>query len=205
MNYSTKSTYPLFESISVVDGIINNESFHRKRFITSYRTLFNSSPYFDLFEDVEIPVDFQRGHVKFRISYGLEKKHHSFENYQKKTVKTLKLIKDDSIEYHLKFEDRSAINRLFDQKNECDDILIVKNDHITDSSYANVVFFTGKEWVTPNKPLLKGTMRASLLKENEIRELPIRPSNLKEFIGFQLVNAMLGFDSTHWLPIDNIK
>ena len=63
----------------------------------------------------------------------------------------------------------------------CDDILIVKQGFITDTSYSNVLFYNGKEWLTPTHPLLKGTQRASLLDQEIIRVAEIRLEDLHHF------------------------
>lgn len=81
-----------------------------------------------------------------------------------------------------------------EQKQSCDDILIVKNGFVTDSSISNIIFFDGYKWVTPDTPLLKGTMRQFLLEAAEIKEETITVQNLTTFTSFRLINAMLGFD-----------
>ena len=65
--------------------------------------------------------------------------------------------------YDLKYFDRKIFDDL--KKNiKADDILIIKNGFITDTSIANILFFDGKKWITPKKPLLKGTVRERLLR-----------------------------------------
>ena len=70
---------------------------------------------------------------------------------------------------------------LYDLRNDCDDILIVKRGMVTDSSYANIVFRRGKRWYTPWSALLKGTMRLNLLERNKIYEEEIRVEDLRIF------------------------
>ena len=86
-----------------------------------------------------------------------------FEPYVRPAVRSLKVVLSDSISYGYKSADRSALDHLFQLRGECDDILIVKKGCVTDSYYANVAFWDGKHWFTPDTPLLPGTMRASLL------------------------------------------
>ena len=75
------------------------------------------------------------------------------------------MIENNKICYSLKLTDRSQINRLLKQKGNYDDILIVKNGFITDTSISNIIFYNGSKWITPAAPLLKGTCRDKLLKE----------------------------------------
>ena len=197
--------YPLFESISVLDGEIQNAEFHINRFEQSYRKFFWENPKYDLLDAIEIPEAYQKGQVKLRVSYGKEHKEFSLHNYKKREINSLKLVHNDEIEYDLKFQDRSGLDALFELKNDCDDVLIVKDGCITDASYANIVFFDGDTWFTPTSPLLKGTMRAKLLNERLIFERIIKEFELPQFVGFQLINSMLGFNNQQKLSIENIK
>ena len=87
---------------------------------------------------------------------------------------------------------------------DCDDILVVKKGQISDSFYANVVFWDGKEYITPDTPLLPGTMRASLLNKGLIREDSISPDDLSKFAGIKLINAMYDLQVAAELPIKAI-
>ncbi len=114
--------------------------------------------------------------------------------YQKRVIQTLQLIQADTLEYTLKYADRTELDKLFAQKSDADDILVVQNGLITDSSIANIAFFDGTKWLTPKHPLLKGTTRARLLKEKRLFEEDIHLKDLDRFSGFALMNAMIDFD-----------
>ena len=204
MNLSTKFIFPLFESICLIDGKIKNAQFHADRFQRSYRKFFWQSPEFELLSDIEIPKEFCHGKVKLRIGYNRFEKKYGFERYQNREIKTLKLIVHNTIDYDLKFENREQLNQLFRLKKNCDDILIIKNGNITDSSYANIIFWDGSNWYTPSTFLLEGTKRSYLLDNGSIKEVNIQKSDLKTFQGFQLINALLDFDPNFYIPIGNI-
>ena len=72
---------------------------------------------------------------------------------------------------------------------ENEDIIIVKNGFVTDSSFSNLIFFDGKEWYTPSTPLLKGTTRARLLNEKKITERVIKIEDIKNYKSISLINA----------------
>ncbi len=114
--------------------------------------------------------------------------------YQKRVIQTLQLVQADTLEYALKYADRTELDKLFTQKRNADDILVVQNGLITDSSIANIAFFDGTKWLTPKHPLLKGTTRARLLKEKRLFEEDIHLKDLDRFSGFALMNAMIDFD-----------
>jgi 4-amino-4-deoxychorismate lyase len=113
------------------------------------------------------------------------------------------VIENNKIYYSLKFTDRSQINGLLKQKGDYDDILIVKNGFITDTSISNIVFYNGNEWTTPATPLLKGTCRDKLLKEGKIKEEIIKINDLHKLKSFCLINAMICGDLLP-IPIENI-
>ena len=80
------------------------------------------------------------------------------------------------------------------KKKEADDILIIKNELVTDTSIANIAFFDGKKWLTPKTPLLKGVTRTRLLDNSEIFEADIHFRELKKYKKVALLNAMIDFD-----------
>lgn len=134
------------------------------------------------------------GLYKCRVVYREQIETIEFIPYEAKHIQSLKLIHDHEIDYAYKFEDRSRINILLEQRQFCDDILIIKNGLVTDSSFSNIIFFDGYKWVTPRTPLLKGTMRQFLLEAAEIKEETITIQDIPSFKTFRLINAMLGFD-----------
>ena len=114
--------------------------------------------------------------------------------YQKRKIRKLQPVQADGLDYALKYADRSALDALLLQKGDADDILIVKNGLVTDTSIANIAFFDGQRWMTPRHPLLQGTTRARLLDEQKIFEREIHLDDLDEFSHFALLNAMIGFE-----------
>ena len=136
----------------------------------------------------------QKGLYRCRIIYCKDTIHIEYIEYIKRQVKTLKIIYDDSIEYSKKYENRESINTLYSQKEEADDILIIKNSLIRDTSIANIAFFDGEIWFTPKNPLLEGTTRRRFLKSAKIVEKDIRVEEIKAFKKIALMNAMIDFD-----------
>ena len=86
------------------------------------------------------------------------------------------------------------MNILFEKKDKADEIIIVKNGYITDTSIANIVIYDGTSWLTPKVPLLRGTARARLLEEKEIIEANITVKMLLKSQKLALLNAMIGMD-----------
>ena len=108
-------------------------------------------------------------------------------------ITSLRLVNNDTIDYSFKSTDRSALNALVAQCGECDEVLIVRRGEITDTSYTNVAFLENKQWYTPARPLLCGTMRASLLDAGLLIERTIRCEELGNYSAIMLFNAMISF------------
>ena len=130
--------------------------------------------------------------VKCRVTYQDTIELVEFAPYQKRKIHSLKLVWDNFIDYRFKYKDRTPLNALLQQRGTCDDIIIVKNGWITDSTYANLVFDTGSELITPNTNLLDGVQRAYLLKLGTIQEAAVHVDDFTAFKQVHLINAMLG-------------
>ena len=195
--------YPLFESLCVQDGKLLNSQWHENRFQTSYNQYYGSPAPFFLLEGLNIPNNFSQGKVKLRISYNHKDRIYHFEHYQIQKIESIQLVYTEELDYSYKYTERKNLNALFAQKGKSDDVLIVKKGRITDSLYANVVFFDGNEWLTPNHPLLKGTCRARLLSQEIIKEILLEVNDLKNFKGLKLINAMRDMDQPI-IPIENL-
>ncbi|RYA24176.1 branched-chain amino acid aminotransferase, partial [Malaciobacter halophilus] len=114
--------------------------------------------------------------------------------YKKKEIKNFKIIKNDKIEYSKKYLNRDSLNKLFEQKESCDEIMIFKNSLLTDTSIANIAIFYDNSWITPKKPLLNGTTRQRYINSGFIKEADITLAMLKNAKKIALLNAMIDFD-----------
>ena len=201
----TSGEYPLFETICVKDGKIQNLEWHQWRYENSYYSYYGLKPSDELLSnDLFIPYAFRKGLCKLRIRYNQTSKKKAFERYEIKTISSLKMVYDSAIEYSLKYKDREQLNSLYDQRGHCDDVLIIKNGWVTDSSSSNIIFFDGKDWLTPSTPLLKGTARERLIDSGRIIEREITVQDLATFESFKLINAMRDFEEVKASDIRNI-
>jgi len=184
----------LIESIKVVNGEFFNLSYHEQRMHLSLKMLCGDAEPVNLEGFLN---KFQRptaGVYKCRIEYDDRTKDVEFVPYQPKPVNSLRIVEHDRINYEFKYKDRKTIDRLFELRKDCDDILIVRRGFITDTSYCNILFKKDGQWVTPWSALLKGTQRQNLLDRNIIIEEDLTPEDIKTFRKFKLINAMLEFD-----------
>ena len=197
--------YPLIETIKIIDGNPQNLEWHQHRFTSSISQYYRKRSTYKLEYLLLVPEEYSRGIVKARFSYNATEYLWKFEPYVLQEIKSLKIIYDDNIEYQLKYSDRSYLKNLYQKKGECDDILIVKNGMIADTSYCNIVFFDGTNWITPIFPLLKGTCRERLLHKKKIKEEIIKPDQLDSFKSFKLINAMRDLCDVQELPVSVIS
>jgi 4-amino-4-deoxychorismate lyase len=195
----------LVETIKIENGILQNISFHNERMIRSLFHIYNIKSVMLLEKVIIIPEDLKEGIFKCRVEYDRDIRKVEFLPYKFKIINSLKLVVDNSIDYAYKFLDRKRIEELSSSCEQNEDILIIKNGMITDSSYANVVFrdLYGK-WITPSSYLLPGTKRASLLKNGLIHEKIITLKDLGKYSEVRLINAMMGIKDTEGIPISNL-
>jgi len=178
------------ETIKAIDGEIFNLSYHQKRY-ESVLSSFGCSDFKNLQNYLNPPLS---GLYRCRLIYSLSEIEVTYHKYKKREIKSLKLVYDDSIEYSKKSTSRELLDTLFEKKEDCDDVLIVKNSLVTDTSIANVAFYSLGKWYTPSKPLLKGTTRQRLIDAGRLIELDIKVNDLKSYSKIALLNAMIDFD-----------
>lgn len=194
----------LLETIKIVDGKPQNLDFHQKRFENARKSMFGLKNFDLLSEIIKVPEFAQNGLFRCRLLYKEKIEKIEFLPYNFRQIKTLRLVESNGIDYSYKFADRSELENLFAQKGDCDDIIIVKNGLITDSFAANLVFYDGQKWWTPDSPLLKGTKREKFLAEKTISACKIELSDLQKYSKVGLINAMIDLDTMPVIPIQNI-
>ncbi|RXJ65461.1 branched-chain amino acid aminotransferase [Halarcobacter ebronensis] len=114
--------------------------------------------------------------------------------YKKREIKSFKIVIDETIEYSKKRVNREELEKLFGKRELADEIIIVKNGIVTDTSIANIAIFDGSNWLTSKNCLLQGTTRARCLQEGFLIEKDITLQMLKDAKKIALMNAMIDFD-----------
>ncbi len=183
--------YRLFETILIRNGEPRNLEFHNRRLNSARKELFGCGSPIDLTGRIPVPSECESGDYRCRVTYSMDIISIETSPYEKRNIRALKLVHCDEIDYSFKYEDRGCIDELLKQRGSCDDILIVKNGLITDTSFSNIVFCEGPRRITPETPLLRGTKREKLLREGIITGAEIKPEDLKFFSSAFLINAML--------------
>lgn len=191
------------ESIKVEDQEIFLLEFHQKRVDNTFAH-FGKEGSVDLAKIYKHLEHDEDGLFKLRIVYDLDKKVRTqMIPYAIPELQDFQLVENNSFDYSFKSEDRKELEKM-KMKSKAEEIIIVKNNHITDTSYSNLLFKKGKDWFTPSTYLLNGVQRQHLLKNKKIKEMEITLQNLKEFSHFQMINALNNFDENFIYPIDRI-
>lgn len=187
-----------FETVRVENFDPQNIFYHNLRLNKTIKENFDLDANIDLKDFIKAPSSKT---YRCKVTYDKKIKNIEFAKYVPRKFEKFKIVHSD-IEYRYKKTDRAEINALFEKKEDYDDIIIVKNKLLCDTSIANIALFINNVWLTPKQPLLKGTMREKLLEEKYIFEEDLRVSDLKKANKFAIMNALIGFIT---IPIDGLK
>lgn len=195
--------YQFIESIKIEDQEIFLLEYHQKRVNETFRQ-YGKETSVDLekiFKNLQHDED---GLYKLRIVYDLDRKFTTqLIPYAIAEIDDFQLVENNNIDYSFKYENRKEF-AVMKEEARSEEIIIVKNNRVTDTSFSNLLFLKGKEWYTPNTYLLNGVQRQYLLKNKKTKEAEITLQNLKEFSHFQIINAMNDFDDMFVYPLHKI-
>ena len=195
----------LVESIRIKNGRRYLLDYHSKRLNHSLKILYGIDDPIDLRKLIKVPDDSKKGVFKCSVVYDNKSLSVSFTPYQPIPVQTLRIVHDRNIRYDHKFTERGNFNQLLNLRSGCDDVLIVRDGLVSDTSICNIVFMKDGNWVTPKSCLLRGVQRQYLLHTGRIKEVNITLQQLYTASHFKLINAMKLFSSAPSLPIENIR
>lgn len=175
-----------FETIKCEDYEIFNLEYHQKRVARTIGININLQDYI-----YPISEELLRCKVVYDKNEVLDVQYFP---YNKREISSFKIIFDDNIDYHKKYLNRDKLDSLFAQRGHCDEIIIVKNGVVTDTSIANIAIFYDGVWTTSKNSLLDGTTKDRLVEEKKLIEKDISLEMLKNSSKIALMNAMIGFD-----------
>lgn len=174
-----------FETIKCEDFEIFNLEYHQKRVAKTIGKNLNLQEYIN-----PISNELLRCKVIYNENEILDVQYFA---YKKREIRSFKIVFDDTLNYSKKYLNREKLDKLFSKKDSCDEIIIVKNGVVTDTTIANIAMFYDGVWITSKNCLLEGTIRAKLLEEKKIFEKDISLDMLKNSSKIALMNAMIGF------------
>ncbi|MBF0964677.1 MAG: hypothetical protein HXK17_04865, partial [Alloprevotella sp.] len=134
----------LVETMCLTDGAVVRLPFHLARMqaacqVLGWRDISEDLPELWAATSAQMPEDCRQGRTMARIVYGAEGiRSITFQSYAPRLVRSLRLVVADHVDYALKSTNRKVITECFDQRNGCDDVLIVRDHLLTDTSIANI-------------------------------------------------------------------
>ncbi len=193
----------LFETIKCQNRQLHNLFYHNCRVRWTLENLFGIIGDFDFENIIEIPDWVGEGLYRCRVSYDEEISKVEFFEYNFKHPRIIQLDEYHSFKYEFKYEDRSVFQNLLNLYPKADDVIITQYGFLTDATYANVAFFDGTKWFTPNTYLLLGTKREYLIDNQLLFEEEIAIKDLKKFKRIALINAMRDLDLSYEFELNN--
>lgn len=196
--------YRLIESIKVAKKEFYNLVCHQQRMNKTRKELFGLDDEIDLAKELKIPAGLSDSVFKCRVIYSENILAVEFHPYEARNIKSLQIVHADDIDYDYKYEDRSKLQKLL-CKCTADDVLIIKNGFVTDTSYSNIVLSKNSKFFTPDTFLLNGTKRQKLLDEKIIEETKITAADIAGYERIFIINSMMNLEEQPGIPVANIK
>lgn len=194
----------LIDTIRIENGVIHNLEWHQQRVDEAISHYFKSSNRLKLIDILDTKAILNESIVRCTISYNADSFEVKYFPYTAKIINRFKLIEVSEIDYHHKYADRTMFNSLLVDNPDYDEVIISQNGHITDTTIANIALFDGSHWITPNTYLLNGTTRRRLISLGMLNEVCVKTLDLKKFKSIKLLNAMLDFEKSAALNIDEM-
>lgn len=192
------------ESIRVENGVIFLLEEHQRRVNETFQYFGKQENTIKLNKIFEKEKFEKNGIFKFRIEYDLEGNFITENSpYMRAEIKEFQLIINDNVDYSFKYKNREVLEEM-KRKSEGREIIIIKNQCVTDTSFSNIVFFKNGQWFVPSTYLLNGVQRQFLLKNNKVKEIEIGLDNIFQFTHFKLINAMNDLENSYTYPIEKI-
>ena len=197
----------LVESIRLEGGRFFHVEWHQARMNRVRRALYGDVPEIDLADVLyrrlgEYSFGGQR--MRVRVLYDAHIRRVEAMVYRRRRISSLRVVELFPVEEGLlryKWADRRLWKALYGLRGDADDVLVVRDGLVTDTTIANVAFWDGRRWLTPAQPLMEGTTRMRLLASDELVPADIRVSDLASFEKIRLFNAMAEWE----LPIDAVQ
>ena len=192
------------ETICVENRRLVRPEYHNARLNKTRLDLWASRDLWKLEDLLPVPDFVTNERHKLRITYDKQIQDIRWEKHVPRQIRKLKLVYDESVDYRYKYDNRTTLNGLYEQRADADEILIIKNGMVSDSFYCNVAFFNGQAWFTPTTNLLPGTQRSFLLDAGIVKETAISEKDIKKYTHIRLFNALTEWNTAPELEIGMI-
>jgi len=194
------------ETIRVRDGVAMHLEWHQQRVASTLRAFYPEAPV----PDLAVVISAARPEVNedFRCRILYDDTGHSIEFLPLRTneVRSLRLVDlPPDYDYRYKYADRRVLELAYSRRGDADDVLLVRDGWITDTSVANVAFLKEGRWYTPALPLLAGTTWKRLVQSDILVPRPIHVEDLPRYDACALFNALRAWEEAGWIEMYGIN
>lgn len=190
----------LFETLAVKNNEILNLEYHNHRFIQGQIFLEKKIIEKDISKFVHSANNNKL--IRCRVIYDKDTIEVDCFEYIPKQINSFKIIECNEIDYTHKYYNRELLSELLIKKQNCDEIIIIKNNFVTDCTIGNLLFLNDGRWYTPDTPLLKGTQRQFLLDNKKIQLATIKKDDIKNYQKLMMINALNPFDEYRAIDVE---
>lgn len=191
--------YPLFETLFIIDGEIQNLNYHQDRVNHAMKHYFKTDQAVCFLSTFAIPLKYQSGKFRCRIDYNLKDFKVTFSDYKPRILTSFQCVYTHNLDYRFKYSHREKLDKL--KSKEADEIIIINNGLVTDCTIGNLLFLKQGQWYSPKDYLLKGTQLSYLLDQNKIILRKITRKDLFNFEKIMLINALNPFNEHNAIVI----
>lgn len=191
-------TFPFLETIRIDHGVVQLLDAHQRRLSHVFSFHYPNIEPHDLSALAwdDIPSD---GIYKCRILYNSSQLHRQFIPYEKKSINSV-VFEEGVVNYPFKYSFRLPWNIWADHAQDSQEVIVVSDGLIRESTYANVAFQIDGQWLTPTEPIFHGVMREYLIAQKTITPSKLSISDVMRSDSVRLFNAMMPWDDCVELP-----
>jgi 4-amino-4-deoxychorismate lyase len=192
------------ETIRINAGVPQHLEWHQRRVDDTFRVFYPGIPPLSL-TGVIADTGMDAGEQRCRIVYDDSTHEITVTPLQPRSIRSLRLTDlPPDYDYRYKYADRRFLELAFSRRGEADDVLLLRDGWVTDTSVANVAFLSHGRWYTPAIPLLAGTTWKRLVSAGVIVPRPIHAEDLRRYEACVLFNALRNWDERLAIPVDAI-
>lgn len=195
--------FPLFETIAIIDGNIQNIEYHQARYHNACRNYLKNEPVLNLAEIINVPVKYQSGLVRCKVEYNSVEYQIQYFPYQAKRIEFFQLVQCENLNYQFKYTDREIFANFPISTNS--EVILLNDGKVSDCTIGNLLFLKNGKWFSPVDYLLKGTQLSRLLEKKRVELCRITADNLRDFEQVMMINALNPFDLARALPIQAVR
>jgi 4-amino-4-deoxychorismate lyase len=194
------------ETIRIRDGAPLHLEWHQRRVDDTFRVFYPGVPPLSLdalIAETEMDASVEQ---RCRIVYDEATNEITVTPFQPRTIRSLRLTDlPPDYDYRYKYADRRILELAFSRRGDADDVLLLRDGWITDTSVANVAFLSNGRWYTPALPLLAGTTWKRLVSGGVIVPRPVHADDLHRFEACIVLNALNEWDERSAIPVSAIS